>query len=98
MALPASAYAELLVGAIRHGPGAVETVDAFLAALPAEIVPIGPEVARAAAALRARHPGRLRLPDAFVLGTAVELGADLVLTADRRWPTIDGVSIEFVGS
>jgi hypothetical protein len=38
------------------------------------------------ASLRAAHAGRLRLPDAFVLVTAIELGADLVLTADRRSP------------
>jgi predicted nucleic acid-binding protein len=93
MVVPASAYAELLVGPMRRGPEAVATVDDFLAALPAEVVPLGREVARAAAELRARHPGRLRLPDAFVLGTAIELGADLVLTADRRWPRIDGLAI-----
>ena len=72
------------------------TVDAFLGALPAEIVPLGADVARASADLRARHATRLRLPDAFVLGTAVSLGADLVLTADRRWPTIEGLTISVV--
>jgi predicted nucleic acid-binding protein len=93
MVIPASAYAELLVGPVRRGGEAVATVDAFLAALPAEIVELGAGVARAAATLRAAHAGRLRLPDAFVLGTAIELGADLVLTADRRWPPIDGVRV-----
>jgi predicted nucleic acid-binding protein len=94
MVVPASAYAELLVGPIRRGPEAVATVDAFLAALPAEVVALGADVARAAAALRAAHPGRLRLPDAFVLGTAKELQADLVLTAARRWPAVDGVDVQ----
>lgn len=91
--LPASAYAELLVGPMRRGPEAVAVVDAFIAALPAEILPLGADVARAAASLRAQHPGRLRLPDAFVLGAAQHLGADRVLTADRRWPPVEGLSV-----
>ena len=95
--VPASAYWELLVGAVQHGSEAVETVDALLGALPAEVVALGREIAHAAACLRANHSGRLRLPDAFVLGTALELGADLVLTADRRWPAIDGLSISVLG-
>ena len=97
MVIPASAYAELLVGPMRRGPEAVEMVDALLAALPAEIIGLGVGVARAAAALRAEHAGRLRLPDAFVLGTAIDLDADLVLTADRRWPTMDRVSVAVIG-
>ena len=95
--VPASAYAELLVGPIRRGPEAVATVDALLGALPADVVALDAEIARASAGLRAHHPGRLRLPDAFVLGTALELGANLVLTADRRWPSIDGLSITVLG-
>jgi predicted nucleic acid-binding protein len=97
LVVPASAYAELLVGPIRRGPEAVATVDALLRALSAEVLALDSEMARAAASLRAHHPGRLRLRDAFVLGTAVELGADLVLTADRRWPSIDGLSITVLG-
>jgi predicted nucleic acid-binding protein len=96
MVVPASAYAELLVGPIRRGKDAVAIVDAFVAALPAAIVPLGPGVARAAAALRAANPGRLRLPDAFVLGTAIELGADRVITADRRWPRVEGISVQLL--
>ena len=97
MVVPASAYAELLVGPLRRGHEAVATVDALLSALPADVVALGREIARAAAALRARYPGRLRLPDAFVLGTALDLGAHLVLTADRGWPKIEGVSVIVVG-
>lgn len=97
MVIPASAYAELLVGPMRRGDEAVATVDAFLAALPAEIVEIGVGVAQAAAALRAAHAGRLRLPDAFVLGTAMHLGADRVLTADQRWPIIEGLTVAVIG-
>jgi predicted nucleic acid-binding protein len=98
MVVPASAYAELLVGPIRRGRDAVATVDAFLNALAAEVVALGAPVARAAAALRADHPGRLRLPDAFVLGTAQQLGADLVLTADKRWPAIAGLAVQVIAA
>ena len=45
------------------------------------------EVARRAATLRARHPS-LRLPDALVIATAVELDADHLLTTDQRWKTL----------
>ncbi len=98
MVVPVSAYAELLVGPMRRGSDAVAIIDAFLAALPAEIIPLDAVTARVAAALRAANPGRLRLPDAFVVGTAVHLGADLVLTGDHRWPAIDGLSIAVIGA
>ena len=91
LVVPASAYAELLVGPIRRGTEAVAIVDGFLDALPAEVVALGPGVARAAATLRAANPGRLRLPDAFVLGTATELRADRVITADSRWPRVESL-------
>ena len=44
------------------------------------------EVAREAAALRARHGRALRLSDALILATATVAGADQVLTTDARWP------------
>jgi len=84
--LPVSAYAETLVGAFRQGGAAPATIDAFLAALPARLEPISPVIARTAARLRAQHGRRLPLPDAFVVATALELSADQILTADRRWP------------
>ncbi len=84
--VPASAYAEALVGPSRRGAEAVATVDAFLDALPAAVEPATREVAREAAALRARHGRALRLPDALVLATASIVGADQVLTTDAGWP------------
>ena len=98
LVVPASAYAELLVGPMRRGETAVAVVDQALAALPAEVVPLGSEIARRAAGLRAAHAGRLRLPDAFVLATALALRADLVVTADRGWPPIDALAVEVLGS
>jgi predicted nucleic acid-binding protein len=94
--VPASAYAEALVGPSRRGADAVATVDAFLDALPASIEPATRQVAREAAALRARHGRALRLPDALVLATAAVIGADQVLTTDAGWPA-SGVPVTVVG-
>ncbi len=82
--VPASAYAETLVGPSRRGPAAVKAVDALLSDLAAEVAPLSREVARRAAQLRATHPS-LRLPDALVLATGDALEAAAVLTTDRRW-------------
>lgn len=60
-------------------------VDAFLADLPADVEPITRQVAGRAAELRARHGGRLRLPDALVLATALHLRADRVVTTNAGW-------------
>jgi predicted nucleic acid-binding protein len=96
LVMPASAYAEALVGPSRRGPDAVATVDAFLDALPAGVEPATREVARAAAGLRAKHGAGLRLPDALVLATAVAVGADRVVTTDGGWPDTE-VHVEIVG-
>jgi predicted nucleic acid-binding protein len=87
--VPVSAYAEALVGAFALGEQAVETVDGFIEALPARIEPATEVMSREAARLRARHGTRLKLPDALVVAAAIELAADRVLTADRRWPKVD---------
>jgi predicted nucleic acid-binding protein len=87
--LPASAYAEVLVAPQRQGESAVRAVDAFLEALPAGIHPVTAEIARIASRLRAEHGRRLRLPDALVVATAIELHADRVLTTDAGWPELD---------
>jgi predicted nucleic acid-binding protein len=86
LVVPASAYAEALVGPSRRGSDAVATVDAFLDALPAAVEPVSREVAREAAGLRAAHGSSLRLPDALVVATARVIGAELVLTTDAGWP------------
>jgi predicted nucleic acid-binding protein len=44
-------------------------------------------IARRAATMRSRHPS-LRLPDALVIATAVELDADHLLTTDQRWKAL----------
>ncbi len=88
MAIPASAYAEVLVGPFRQGPNAVAKVDEFLAALPARVEPATRQIAATAARLRAQHGTKLRLPDALVVATAVELGAAILLTTEAGWSSL----------
>jgi predicted nucleic acid-binding protein len=88
IAVPASAYAEALVGPARRGPSARRTVDDFLADLAGQVEPITRKAAARAAELRATHGKRLRLPDALVVAIAMHLKADRILTTDRRWPKL----------
>lgn len=86
LVLPASAYAESLVGPFRRGGAASAKVEGFVAEFAMRIEPLSADIARSAAFLRARHSG-LRLPDAFVLATGELLRAGRILTADRAWLT-----------
>jgi predicted nucleic acid-binding protein len=88
--LPASAYAEALVDAARAG--AVSETREKLASLGVEIVPVDAATAERASVLRAEHP-QVRLPDALVLATGDALGAEAVLTADRRWRGFERVRV-----
>jgi predicted nucleic acid-binding protein len=96
LALPASAYAECLVGPFRRGARPVAAVDAFLADLAIDVEPVTRQLAKRAAQLRAKHGRALRLPDALVLATALHLKAERVLTTDAAWPAV-GTAVELVG-
>ncbi|HEX9504560.1 MAG TPA: type II toxin-antitoxin system VapC family toxin [Acidimicrobiia bacterium] len=85
--VPASAYAEVLVRPAARGNATVARVDAALDAMAITIADADREIARRAASLRARHSS-LRLPDALVIATAIELAADHLLTTDRRWKAL----------
>lgn len=87
--IPASVYAEILVGPHRKGAEAVAEVEAFLADFAVRIETLRPTTARAAAKLRSESRS-LRLPDAFVLALADEVKADSVLTGDESWVPISG--------
>lgn len=87
--VPASAYAEILVHPAARGAATVQRVDAALDAMGMSIAEANRGVARRAATLRARH-ARLRLPDALVIATAIELDAEHLLTTDRRWKSLRG--------
>jgi predicted nucleic acid-binding protein len=77
---PASAYSEALVAFARAG----RTADARYAigAMGITVVAMSQAIAERAAEIRAQHE-RLRLPDAIVLATARELGAELLTYDDR---------------
>ena len=87
-ALPASAYAELMVGPTAKGGGVAARVDRLLDGVPVAIVSADRRIARRAAGIRAAHP-RLKLPDALVIATGLELQADEVLTTDTGWPNVE---------
>lgn len=87
LVLPASVYAEVLVGPFRHSPAAVASLEQLIADFAMQIAPLTKEIARHAASLRARTTS-LRLADALVLATGDVLGAASVLTADRAWLTL----------
>ena len=86
--LPASALAEVLVGASRLGAGAVRTTEAFVDTIVDQVHSIDRTVARSAAAYRSAHKS-IRLPDALVLAVGATLDAHTVLTSDTRWAKID---------
>jgi predicted nucleic acid-binding protein len=88
--LPASAYAESLVDPARSGR--LDDAREALHALQLQIIPIDPLVAERAASLRA-YERALRLPDALVLACGEVLGADAILTADRRWRRFERVRL-----
>jgi predicted nucleic acid-binding protein len=91
--VPASAYAESLVGPARRGR--LEPARRAVTALLADIVPLSGHIAEAAAELIGRHPG-LRLADALVVATGVVLDADVILTCDAAWRALDP-AVEVVG-
>lgn len=86
LVLPASAFAEVLVGPARSGAAALATVRDLVERVPIAVEPLDAEIAVAAAVLRARHRA-LKLPDALVIATAGHLDADQLVTTDRGWPT-----------
>lgn len=87
LSIPASALAEALVGPSRKGEAAVRRLRDVVARLPLAVAAVDEELAVATALLRARHAKKLRLPDALVVATAMQLGADNLVTTDHRWPT-----------
>lgn len=77
--------AELLVRPLRAGDASVANVEAFLRFFGSlRLAEVTYPVARTAARLRAATG--ISMPDAIVIGTAVELGADIIVTNDRGWP------------
>ncbi len=64
-------YSEVLIGPLeRVGQKGARTVDAMLARLSVEVVNVDAQLARGAAAVRART--KLKLPDSYALATALQ--------------------------
>jgi predicted nucleic acid-binding protein len=97
--LPASAFAEVLVGPIRAAgqDGGTKRVRRLLDILAVEVVPLDVEIAETAASLRAQHGKRVPLPDALVAATASRRQGQ-VLTTDAGWPAIAQVRVIVVGA
>ena len=77
--------AELLVRPFRAGDASVANVEGFLRFFGSiRLAEVTYPVARTAARLRAATG--ISMPDAIVIGTAIELGADIIATYDRGWP------------
>jgi predicted nucleic acid-binding protein len=83
LVVPASVLSEVLVCAYRATPHAVRVVQGFVDELASEVRPLDRVAARAAARCRATRDG-LPLHAGLVLGTAMSVAADRVLTADPR--------------
>jgi predicted nucleic acid-binding protein len=63
-------YTEVLIGPLRAGgPAGAETVDAMFVRFGIETIGVDMDLARRAAAVRART--KLKLPDAYALATAI---------------------------
>jgi predicted nucleic acid-binding protein len=96
--IPASALAESMVAPARHGDASLDAVREFVERLPLGVAQLDAEIAIVAAQARAQFGPRLKLPDALVIATAINLEADFLITTDRGWPSsatlgFDGVIV-----
>jgi predicted nucleic acid-binding protein len=86
LALPAVAFSEALVVPYRTSQSLGRTVEGNLRRL-GRVENITGEIASRAAQFRAER--QMKLPDALILATAVELRAHEILTFDRQWRSVD---------
>ncbi|MBX3031383.1 MAG: PIN domain-containing protein [Chloroflexi bacterium] len=82
LGLPASALTESMVA--PHRRGVAREMRSLLDDMAVSIEPLTESMADRAASMRAREAS-MRLGDALVLATAEILGAERILTGDRRW-------------
>lgn len=86
LTLPAVAFSEALVIPYRKSQSEGRSVEDGLRRL-GRVEPITDGIASRAAQLRAKR--QIKLPDALILATAVELRAQEILTFDERWRSVD---------
>ncbi|MFJ2034061.1 type II toxin-antitoxin system VapC family toxin [Streptosporangium sp. NPDC087985] len=85
----------LRVGAVHKGVAAEKMLGGFRAAVVDRIVEVDETTAESAALLRAADL-TVRVPDALIIATAREIGADALLTADRKFPGIAPELVELL--
>ena len=77
--------AELLVRPFRAGESAIGAIEGFLRFFASiRLVDVSYAIAREAARIRASTG--LAIPDAIVIATAIDQGAAMTVTNDRKWP------------
>ena|SRR5205807_487365 len=86
LSVPAVAFSEALVVPYRRSQSHGRAVEGGLRRL-GTVEPVTPGIASRAAQLRAKR--QIKLPDALILATAVELQVEEILTCDERWRSID---------
>ena len=84
--IPVTAFSESIVAPYRRSRRDGQRAEAGLAAL-GTLVDVTRDIASRAAQLRASR--LIKLPDALILATAMQLAADQILTLDRRWRGVD---------
>jgi predicted nucleic acid-binding protein len=84
--IPVTAFSESIVAPYRRSRRDGQRAEAALTAL-GNLVDVTRDIASRAAQLRATR--QIKLPDALILATAMQLAADQILTLDRRWRGVD---------
>jgi predicted nucleic acid-binding protein len=84
--IPVTAFSESIVAPYRRSRRDGQRAEAALTAL-GGLVDVTREIACRAAQLRATR--QLKLPDALILATAMQVAADQILTLDPRWRGVD---------
>jgi predicted nucleic acid-binding protein len=84
--IPITAVSESIVAPSRRSRRDGQRAEAALAAL-GNLVDVTREIGSRAAQLRATR--QIKLPDALILATAMQVKADQILTLDRRWRGVD---------
>jgi len=85
--IPASALAESMVAPAKHGDASLDAIREFVERLPLGVAQLDADIAIIAAQVRAQFGPMLKLPDALVIATAINLEADVLVTTDRGWPS-----------
>ncbi len=84
--IPVTAFSESIAAPYRRSRGDGQRAEAALTAL-GSLVEVTRAIASQAAQLRATR--QIKLPDALILATAMQVAATQILTLDRRWRGVD---------